>query len=143
MVFKALIDDVVMFNQQVSTSKDGSKIIGKIDEILGPVKKYLFTVTPSEGINVESIKIGQKIYLDQAFVLPLHIFTNPQKSSFRGGSNSRGGMSRGGPRGGFRGGFGGRGAPRGVFNNGRGSPRGGFNSRGSFNGNRGTFNRFN
>ena len=145
MVYRALQPDVAMFNQTVSSSADGNNIIGKIDEILGPVKKYMFTVTPVEGVNPNSFKKGSKIYLDKAFVLPLNIFLNPPKptgGSFRGGAGGRGA-----PRGGFRGGRGGfGGAPgaggqRGGFRGGsfggnnRGGPRGGgFGGRGGFRG---------
>ena len=83
MVFKSLQKDVVMFNQQVSNSQSSSQIIGKVDEIMGPIKNYLFTVTPSEGIKPNSMKPGQKIYIDKAFFLSLEVFTNPQKRAPR------------------------------------------------------------
>ena len=143
MVYRALQQDVVMFNQGVSSSADGNNVIGKVDEILGPVKKYMFTVTPVDGVNPNSLKKGSKIYIDRAFILPLNIFLNPPKPT-----GGRGGAGfRGAPRGGFRGGRGGfGGAPgaggqRGGFRGGsfggnnRGGPRGGgFGGRGGFRG---------
>ena len=81
MVFKALIQDVPMFNQQVYLSRDTVSPVGRIDEILGPVKNFYFTVSPANGINIESMTAGAKLYLDKAFILPLVIFTNPQKPS--------------------------------------------------------------
>ncbi len=134
MVYKALqTTEVPMFNQGVSSSPDGNNIIGKVDEILGPVKNYLFTVTPAEGVNPSSFKKGSKIYLDRAFTLPMHIFVNPPKPTggFRGGAGGRGGAPRG--RGGFGGGRGGFGGGRGGFGGGRGGSFGGGRG-GSFGG---------
>ncbi len=141
MVYRALQPDVVMFNQSISSSADGNNIIGKVDEILGQVKKYMFTVTPVEGVNPSSFKKGSKIYLDKAFILPLNIFTNPPKPT---GGSFRGGPPRGGPRGGgfrgARGGFAAGGQRGGGFRGGsfggnsRGAPRGGFGGRGGFRG---------
>ena len=79
MVFQSLIKDVVMFNQQVYSSPKGDTAIGKIDEILGKVDRYYFTVNPVPGVASNSLTKGTKIYLDKAFVLPIFIFTNPQK----------------------------------------------------------------
>ena len=131
MVYKSLIKDVPMFNQQVSSSKDTSTPIGRIDEILGPLKHFYFTVAPSQGIEPSSVKAGSKIYLDKAFILPLIIFTNPIKPS---GPKRMGGGVGGRPAFGGRpgGNFGGRpqgnsgGRPQGNFG---GRPQGNFGGR--------------
>lgn len=111
MVYKSLIADVPMFNQTVSSAKESRNDVGKIDEILGPTGAFYFTVTPAAGINPADFKVGSKVYLDKAFTLPIHIFTNPQKPS--------------GPKR-IGGGVAGRKPPQGNFN--RGPPRQGGNN---------------
>jgi rRNA processing protein Gar1 len=102
MVYRALQKDVPMFNTAVSQSKDNTNPIGKIDEILGPIHHFVFTVTPFPGVNPADVRPGSKIYIDKAFMLPIVIFTNPQKPTgprrIGGGVGGRGGP--GGPRGG-------------------------------------------
>lgn len=96
-------------------------VVGKVDEILGPMNQVFFTVKPQDGIVATSFKEGDKFYIGGDKLLPLERFLpkpkivgpkGPKSAGGRGGS--RGG--RGAPRGG-RGGF----APRG---------RGGFTPRG-------------
>lgn len=96
-------------------------VVGKVDEILGPMNQIFFTVKPQDGIVATSFKEGDKFYIGGDKLLPLERFLpkpktvgpkGPKSAGGRGGS--RGG--RGAPRGG-RGGF----APRG---------RGGFTPRG-------------
>lgn len=118
MVYRALIKDVPMFNQSVSSSRDAPNVIGKIDEILGPVSHFLFTVTPVPGVDPSSVKAGSKVYIDKAFVLPLVIFTNPLKNT---GPKRLGG----GVAGRKFGGPGGQRPPQGNFNRGPGGPQGG------------------
>ena len=120
-----------MFNQPVHSSSKADKQIGKIDEILGPVGKYLFTVTPVEGVAPDSFSKGAKIYIDKAFILPIVIFTNPIKPSgpkrVGGGIGKNPGFSRqGGNNNGNRpqGNYGNR--PQGNFGN---RPQGNFGNR--------------
>ena len=145
LLYKAVSKDLVpMFNQEIYNSNSNGQVLGRIDEILGPVSDYMFTVLPAEGVKAKSIKAGSKIYLDRAFFLPLVIFTNPQKPKFSPSGASRGGRGgfQGG-RGGFQGGRGGFQGGRGGFQGGRGGfqgSRGGFQgSRGGFQGGRGGF----
>ncbi len=120
LVFKAKISDVPMFNQSVLNSQKNGQEIGRIDDILGPVDSYYFSVIPNEGVKKESFQKGQSIFIDKAFLMPLRYFTHPTKKITKGGS-------RGG-RGGFRGRGRGRG---GTFNRrGRGSYGGGSRSYG-------------
>ena len=79
MVCKANIKDVPMFNQVVLNSLKNGQQIGKVDEISGPINNYFFSVSPDEGINLQSMKKGTKIYIDKAFVLPLDYFLNAEK----------------------------------------------------------------
>ena len=107
-----------MFNQPVHSSSKGDKPIGKVDEILGPVGSFYFTVNPAQGVQVDSFTKGDKIYMDKAFILPLVIFTNPQKPT--GPKRIGGGISKG---------FNGR--PQGNFGN---RPQGNFGNRPQGNG---------
>lgn len=145
---------------------ENKSLVGKVDEILGPINDVYFTVKPSEGIVATSFKSGDKFYIGGDKLLPLERFlpkpkvlggiSKPKKSggSARGGARggfggARGGFggARGGSRGGFggarggaRGGFGGaRGGARGGFGGGRGGSRGGFGDRGGRGGSRGGF----
>lgn len=106
--------------------------IGKVDEILGPIKSLYFTIKPSEGIQASSFKVGDKFYIGGDKLLPLEKFL-PKPKPPPGTSKPKraGGKGRGGPIRGGRGG--GRGAARG---------RGGFSSRGGGDrGGRGGFSR--
>ena len=138
LVYQATIHtDVPMFHQVVMSSKSNGQEIGRVDEIFGPTGNYLFSVTPSEGVNVDSLKKGDKVFMDKAFMLPMRFFmeSDKKKGIKKGGGRGRGRGGRG--RGGFgrgRGGFG-RGRGRGGFS--RGGGRGGF-SRG---GGRGGYGR--
>ena len=137
LVYRGLQKDLIpMFNQEIYNSNSNGQSLGRIDEILGPVSGYMFSVLPAEGVKAKSIKEGSKIYLDKAFFLPLVVFTNPQKPKGGPGGASRGGRGGApGGRGGFQGGRGGRGG----FQGGRGG-RGGFQGgRGGFQGGRGGF----
>lgn len=103
--------------------------VGTVDEILGPLNAFYFSVKPAEGVNAGSFKEGQVFYMSPEDLLSTDRFTKPQAPRPKGPPRE-GGFSRGGP-GGFRGGRGGpggfsRGGPGGF----RGAPRGGF-SRGA------------
>jgi H/ACA ribonucleoprotein complex subunit 1 len=109
--------------------------VGKVDEILGPLNEVFFTIKPSDGVQADSFKEGDKFYIAADKLLPLDRFlpkpkqvgSKPPKKkgpkgASAGGRGGRGGFSRGGGRGGSRGG-------RGGFSRGGGAPRGG---RGGF-----------
>ncbi|CAI7616948.1 unnamed protein product [Penicillium manginii] len=114
--------------------------IGKVDEVLGPINQVYFTIKTSEGIQSESFKTGDKVFIGgdkllplEKYVLPSTLPLGPLREARRltirirflpkpkpppGAAKPK--RAGGAPRG--RGGFGGgRGAPRGG--------RGGF-SRG-------------
>lgn len=46
-------------------------MIGKVDEILGPINQVYFTIKPSEGIQATSYKAGDKFYIGGDKLLPL------------------------------------------------------------------------
>ncbi|KAH8157587.1 hypothetical protein CIB48_g10664 [Xylaria polymorpha] len=130
---------IPQFNAQIFL--ENKTAVGKVDEILGPINQVYFTIKPSEGIQAQSFKPGDKFFIGAEKVLPFERFLpkpkpppgapkvrKPSRGGGRGGG--RGGPIRGGGRGGFGGGFGGgRGGPsrggRGGFGGGRGGSRGG------------------
>ncbi|KAI0550932.1 Gar1/Naf1 RNA binding region-domain-containing protein [Xylaria curta] len=129
---------IPQFNAQIFL--ENKTAVGKVDEVLGPINQVYFTIKPSEGIQAQSFKPGDKFFIGAEKVLPFERFLpKPKpppgapkvKKPSRGGGGFGGGRGRGGPiRGGGRGGFGGgRGGPsrggRGGFGGGRGGPRGG------------------
>ncbi|CCX34595.1 Gar1/Naf1 RNA binding region-domain-containing protein [Pyronema domesticum] len=126
---------------------ENKSVVGKVDEILGPMNQVYFTVKPQDGIVATSFKEGDKFYIGPDKLLPLERFLPKPKAATgakvakrggAGGRGGRGGAPRGG-RGGFtprgRGGssFGGRGGGAGG-RGGRGgfTPRGGSGGRGGF-----------
>ncbi|KAK1938661.1 gar1 protein RNA binding region containing protein [Babesia divergens] len=114
--------------------------IGKVDEILGPVNDYMFSVTMAEGCKAKSFPANSVVYIDPQQTLPISRFlTKPgtpsqtgakKKAVIKDKSFKKPGLSRGG-RGGRGGSFGlGRGnsmAFRGGLSRGRG---GGYRGRG-------------
>ncbi|CAM9787118.1 unnamed protein product [Discosporangium mesarthrocarpum] len=127
MVCKLTNSMVPYFN--AGTYLDNKTKIGKVDEILGPINGVMFTIKPDAGVNANSFKDGDKVYIGTQKLLPFSRFTG---QGAPGGSQGRG---RGGARGGRGGRGGGRGAPRG----GRGGPmgRGGRGRGGGFSSSRG------
>ncbi|KAI0441822.1 Gar1/Naf1 RNA binding region-domain-containing protein [Xylaria telfairii] len=130
---------IPQFNAQIFL--ENKTAVGKVDEILGPINQVYFTIKPSEGIQAQSFKPGDKFFIGAEKVLPFERFLpkpkpppgapkvrKPSRGGGRGGG--RGGPIRGGGRGGFGGGRGGpsrggRGGFGGGFGGGRGGPRGG------------------
>ncbi|KZT56991.1 Gar1-domain-containing protein [Calocera cornea HHB12733] len=97
-------------------------VIGKIDEILGPINEVYFSVKMGEGMVASSFKKGDKVYIGPDKLLPLERFLPKPKVAGEVKKRGRGGAGGRGGRGG------GRGAPGGYAPRGRGAP-GGF-SRG-------------
>ncbi|KAI0864697.1 H/ACA ribonucleoprotein complex, subunit Gar1/Naf1 [Xylaria cubensis] len=106
---------IPQFNAQIFL--ENKTAVGKVDEVLGPINQVYFTIKPSEGIQAQSFKAGDKFFIGAEKVLPFERFIpKPKpppgapkvKKSSRGGGGFGGGRGRGGPiRGGGRGGFGG------------------------------------
>ncbi|KAF8921588.1 H/ACA ribonucleoprotein complex, subunit Gar1/Naf1, partial [Mucidula mucida] len=114
-------DKVPYFNAPIYLQN--KSVIGKVDEILGPINEVYFSVKMEGGIVASSFKKGDKVYIGDDKLLPIERFLPKPKVA-------GGGRGRGAPRGGGRG-FGDRG---GFSSRGRGAPRGGggrgFSSRG-------------
>lgn len=106
--------------------------IGKVDEILGPLNQVFFTVKPQEGIQANSFKQGDRVFIGGDKLLPLERFL-PKPKPPPGAAKVKK------PRGAGGAGRGGRGAPRGrgFAPRGRGGPPGRGGSRGGFGGARG------
>jgi len=115
---------------------ENKNLIGKVDEVLGPINEVYFTVKMESGMVASRFQKGDKVYIAGDKTLPIERFLPKPKipgakveKRGRGGARGARGGGRGAPRG--RGGFGGRGGgSRGGFGGGRGAPRGG--GRGGF-----------
>jgi H/ACA ribonucleoprotein complex subunit 1 len=113
---------------------ENKQLVGRVDEILGPVNQMFFSVKPEQGVVATSFKAGDAVFVGNDKLLPLDRFLPKPKAITSGGvkkstaprSGGRGGF-RGGARGSFRGGArgGGRGAPRGAMRGGFRGGRGG------------------
>ncbi|CAF0841878.1 unnamed protein product [Adineta steineri] len=147
LVCKATNEMIPYFNAGIFL--ENKQQIGKVDEILGPMKQYWFSVSLLENMKPDSFKKNEKLFVDPNKLLPLARFLPRPAGSKpmggggrggRGGGGRGGGFSRGGGRGGgggFRGGNdrGGRGG--GGFRGGRGGSFGGGGGRGGGGGFRG------
>ncbi|KAG8953543.1 H/ACA snoRNP pseudouridylase subunit [Tulasnella sp. 419] len=141
-----MADKVPYFNAPIYLQN--KSVIGKVDEILGPINEVYFSVKMAEGMVASSFKTGDKVYIGGDKLLPIERFLPKPKvvggkveKRGRGGARGGRGAGRGGDRGRGRGGFGGRGgggrgfgAPRGgrggFGGGGRGGGRGGFGGGG-------------
>ncbi|CAN6672211.1 H/ACA ribonucleoprotein complex subunit Gar1p [Trichomonascus vanleenenianus] len=141
-VCRSINEKIPYFNAPIYL--ENKSVVGKVDEILGPMNEVYFTIKPAEGIVATSFKEGDKFYIGDDKLLPLERFLpkpKPLPGMVRKKPAGRGGAGRGGARGGFggrggaRGGFGARGGSRGGFGGGFGGGRGG--GRGGFGGDRG------
>ncbi|KAG1826709.1 H/ACA ribonucleoprotein complex, subunit Gar1/Naf1, partial [Suillus subaureus] len=122
MLCSSLISDrVPYFNAPIYLQN--KSVIGKVDEILGPINEVYFSVKMGEGMVASSFKQGDKVYIGGDKLLPIERFLPKPKVAERGRGIARGS----GPRG--------RGAPGGRGRGGRGASRGGV--RGGFGGDRG------
>ncbi|KLO07023.1 Gar1-domain-containing protein [Schizopora paradoxa] len=114
-------DKVPYFNAPIYLQN--KSVIGKVDEILGPINEVFFSVKMGEGMVASSFKKGDKVYIGGDKLLPIERFLPKPKVAGvqkRGRGGGRGGGDRG------RGGGRGRGAPGGRGGRGGGFSRGGF-----------------
>jgi H/ACA ribonucleoprotein complex subunit 1 len=105
---------------------ENKSVVGKIDEILGPINQLSFTVKADMGVKPASFKNGDKFFIASDKVLPLERFLPkpPQPKAKRPKTAGSGGVRK--PISGSSGFRGGRGGSRGGnFNRGGGSFRGG------------------
>merc|ERR1712166_112463 len=122
---------------------ENKTLIGKVDDVFGPVTAPGIAIKPADGVKGASFKAGDKVYADPFELRDIQFFMprpakpkgvkatgrqgnvppKPRGGGFRGGAGRGGGF--GAPRGG---GFGGRGG--GGFGGRGGAPRGGGFDRG-------------
>ncbi|KAG6845033.1 H/ACA snoRNP pseudouridylase subunit [Tephrocybe sp. NHM501043] len=122
-----VLDKVPYFNAPIYLQN--KSVIGKVDEILGPINEVYFSVKMGDGMVASSFKKGDKVYIGGDKLLPIERFL--PKPKVVGGVTKRGRGGRGAPGGrGGRGAGGGRGFQRGGPRGGRGGARGGFGDRG-------------
>ncbi|KAJ4501693.1 Gar1/Naf1 RNA binding region-domain-containing protein [Lentinula lateritia] len=122
-----IADKVPYFNAPIYLQN--KSVIGKVDEILGPINEVYFSIKMSEGVIASSFQKGDKVYIGGDKLLPIERFLpKPKVAGERGRGGARGapgGRGRGAPRGGARGGRGGGGRGFGGDRGGRGFSRGG------------------
>ncbi|KAG9224746.1 hypothetical protein CCMSSC00406_0002103 [Pleurotus cornucopiae] len=88
-----LPDKVPYFNAPIYLQN--KSVIGKVDEILGPVNEVYFSIKMGEGMVASSFKKGDKVYIGGDKLLPIERFL--PKPKVAGGVTKRGrGAGRGG-----------------------------------------------
>ena len=102
MVCESINPKIPYFNAPIFLENKSQ--IGKVDEILGPLNQVFFTVKPGEGIQANSFKAGDKVYIGGDKLLPLERFL-PKPKPPPGAAKVKK------PRGAGGAGRGGRGAP--------------------------------
>src|SRR5260370_22958001 len=71
-------DKVPMFNTPIYLQN--KSIIGKVDEILGPINEVYFSIKMGEGMVASSFKKGEKVYIAGDKLLPLERFLPKPKA---------------------------------------------------------------
>ncbi len=72
-------DRVPYFNAPIYLQN--KSVIGKVDEILGPINEVYFSVKMSEGMVAGSFKTGDKVYIGSDKLLPIDRFLPKPKGS--------------------------------------------------------------
>src|SRR5271169_1420121 len=116
--------------QSLNILAEDKSLLGKVDEILGPMNQVFFTVKPAEGIVATSFQKGDKVFIGGDKLLPIERFLPKPKGPFVKRPGGRGGGRGGGDRGRGRGGGFSRGGGRGGGFTPRGGSRGSFGARG-------------
>lgn len=121
MVCKCTNEKVPYFNGRIFLENKAQ--IGQVDEILGPINSYLFSIKMQTGMSASSFKPGQKVYIDVMQLLPMDRFLpkapikKEKGKGGKGGFSGKGSFGKGKGKGGFGGGFG------------KGKGKGGFSPR--------------
>ncbi|KAN0141367.1 H/ACA ribonucleoprotein complex, subunit Gar1/Naf1 [Lactarius tabidus] len=85
-------DKVPYFNAPIYLQN--KSVIGKVDEILGPINEVYFSVKMGDGMVAGSFKKGDKVYIAGDKLLPIERFLPKPKmaggvtSTYRSASNS-------------------------------------------------------
>jgi H/ACA ribonucleoprotein complex subunit 1 len=64
--------------------------LGTVDEILGPISSFFFSVKPAEGVDPSSFKVGQTFYMNPEDLLPMDRFTQKRAPGPKGGQKFQG-----------------------------------------------------
>lgn len=72
-------DKVPYFNAPIYLQN--KSVIGKVDEILGPINEVYFSIKMGEGMVASSFKKGDKVYIGGDKLLPIERFLPKPKSS--------------------------------------------------------------
>lgn len=92
MVYQSTQTMVPYFNAPVYL--ETKSMIGKVEEILGPISSLMFTVKPIEGVVPASFKAGDKVFIAPEKLLPLSRFlpkpAAPKAPKKRGSGGGRG-----------------------------------------------------
>jgi H/ACA ribonucleoprotein complex subunit 1 len=74
-------DKVPYFNAPIYLQN--KSVIGKVDEILGPINEVYFSVKMGEGMVATSFKKGDKVYIGSDKLLPIERFLPKPKVTGR------------------------------------------------------------
>jgi H/ACA ribonucleoprotein complex subunit 1 len=74
-----LADKVAYFNAPIDLQN--KSVIGKVDDILGPINQVLFSVKMGEGMVASSFRNGDKVYIGADKLLPIERFFPKPKSA--------------------------------------------------------------
>ncbi|KAG8217402.1 H/ACA ribonucleoprotein complex, subunit Gar1/Naf1 [Butyriboletus roseoflavus] len=80
-------DKVPYFNAPIYLQN--KSVVGKVDEILGPINEVYFSVKMSEGMVATSFKKGDKVYIGSDKLLPVERFLPKPKVTGRNPSPSK------------------------------------------------------
>ncbi|KAJ3755210.1 H/ACA ribonucleoprotein complex, subunit Gar1/Naf1, partial [Lentinula raphanica] len=67
-----MADKVPYFNAPIYLQN--KSVIGKVDEILGPINEVYFSIKMSEGVVASSFKKGDKVFIGGDKLLPIERF---------------------------------------------------------------------
>ena len=70
MVCESINPKIPYFNAPIFL-ENKTTIVGKVDEVLGPINQVYFTIKPQQGIQATSFKQGDKFYIGGDKLLPL------------------------------------------------------------------------
>ncbi|KAG6332252.1 hypothetical protein ID866_6832 [Astraeus odoratus] len=75
----SISDKVPYFNAPIYLQN--KSVIGKVDEILGPINEVYFSVKMNEGMVASSFQRGDKVYIGNDKLLPIERFLPKPKST--------------------------------------------------------------
>merc|ERR1719162_933586 len=72
LICKCTNERIPHFNARIFL--ENNEVIGKVDEIFGPINCFYFSVKLEEGIKATSFKKGKQFYIDNQKLLPIARF---------------------------------------------------------------------